>query len=46
MIAVLAGTLGDWFNNSMKVQLYLNRLAAMVFIGLAFKLTVATAKTG
>lgn len=37
-IAVLAGILGGWLNSSPKAQMYLNRLAAMVFIGLALKL--------
>lgn len=42
-IAVLAGTLGGWLNSSPKAQLYLNRVAGVVFAGLAFKLVTATA---
>lgn len=37
-IAVLAGSLGDWLQNSAKAQIYLNRLAGIVFIGLAANL--------
>lgn len=42
-IAVLAGILGGWLNNSPKAQVYLNRVSGVVFAGLAFKL--ATART-
>lgn len=37
-IAILAGSLGDWLQNSPKAQIYLNRLAGIVFIGLAANL--------
>jgi len=42
-IAVLAGTLGGWLNNSPKAQVYLNRIAGVVFAGLALKLVTVTA---
>lgn len=41
-IAVLAGTLGGWLNSSPKAQIYLNRVAGVVFAGLAFKLVTAS----
>lgn len=37
-VAILAGTLGQWFSRSHRVQIALNRLAGVVFIGLALKL--------
>lgn len=44
-IAVLSGTLGGWLNNSPKAQVYLNRMAGMVFAGLALKLVTSSANT-
>jgi len=41
-IAILAGILGGWLNNSPKAQLYLNRLAGTVFTGLALKLLTSS----
>ena len=41
-IAILAGTLGSWFNDSPKAQVALNRIAGTVFAGLALKLITAT----
>jgi threonine/homoserine/homoserine lactone efflux protein len=38
LIAVLAGSLGDWLNSSPKAQLYLNRTAGIVLAALAVKL--------
>jgi threonine/homoserine/homoserine lactone efflux protein len=40
-IALLAGTLGQWLNRSSRIQKYLNRLAGVVFVGLALKLASA-----
>lgn len=37
-IALLAGSLGQWLNRSPKVQIVMNRLAGVVFVGLALKL--------
>ena len=37
-VALLAGALGDWLNRSNKVQVVINRIAGIVFIGLALKL--------
>jgi len=37
-IAILAGTLGEWLNRSIRVQKILNWLAGAVFLGLALKL--------
>jgi threonine/homoserine/homoserine lactone efflux protein len=34
----MAGTLGTWFTQSDSNQIYLNRIAAVVFVGLAVKL--------
>ena len=42
-IAVLAGELGDWLNNSPKAQVTLNRVTGVVFTGLALKLVTASA---
>lgn len=41
-IAVLAGTLGSWLNDSPKAQIVLNRVAGTVFAGLALKLVSTT----
>lgn len=37
-IALLAGTLGHWFSSSSRAQKSLNRIAGVVFLGLALKL--------
>lgn len=37
-VALLAGTIGEWLNTSSKAQLVLNRVAGVVFVGLALKL--------
>lgn len=37
-ISLLAGTLGQWFSGSDKAQKILNRIAGVVFLGLAIKL--------
>ncbi len=37
-IALLAGTIGGWLNRSPRTQVVMNRLAGMVFVGLALKL--------
>jgi threonine/homoserine/homoserine lactone efflux protein len=37
-IALLAGTLGSWLTRSNKAQIVMNRVAAVVFVGLALKL--------
>ncbi|MGO1500764.1 MAG: LysE family translocator [Marinobacter sp.] len=42
-VAILAGQLGGWLNNSPKAQVYLNRIAGAVFTGLALKLATASA---
>lgn len=42
-IALVAGTLGTWLARSNKNQIYLNRIAGAVFIGLAAKLVTASA---
>lgn len=42
-IAVLAGQLGGWLNNSARAQLYLNRVTGVVFAGLALKLLSTSA---
>ena len=39
-IATLAGTLGQWLNRSDRVQKNMNKLAGVVFLGLALKLIV------
>ena len=41
-IAVLAGSLGSWLANSPKNQVYLSRVAGIVFSGLALKLVTST----
>jgi len=40
-IALLAGMLGNWLKRSTVVQRILNRLTAMVFVGLAIRLAVS-----
>lgn len=40
-IAVLAGTLGQWLDRSLRVQVMLNRLAGLVFVALAIKLATS-----
>ncbi len=40
-IALLAGALGAWLNHLPKAQIYLNRIAGVVFTGLALKLMTA-----
>lgn len=42
LIAVLAGSLGSWLNDSPKAQLYLNRTAGVVLVVLALKLASST----
>jgi threonine/homoserine/homoserine lactone efflux protein len=37
-IALLAGTLGSWLTRSDKAQITMNRVASLVFVGLALKL--------
>ncbi len=41
-IALLSGAIGDWFNRSDKAQIYLNRVAGIVFVALATKLLLST----
>lgn len=41
-IAVAAGQLGGWLQNSPKAQIYLNRVAGTVFTALAIKLVTST----
>lgn len=40
-VALVAGWLGDWLQDTPKAQIWLNRLAGVVFIGLALKLMSA-----
>ena len=40
-IALLAGTLGTLLSQSPKIQVYLNRIAGTIFVGLALKLATA-----
>lgn len=40
-IALLAGTLGQWMGRSQKAQRVMNRVAGVVFLGLALKLATA-----
>jgi len=42
-IAFLAGTIGTWLNQSPKAQVYLNRIAGTVFVGLSLKLVTSNA---
>ena len=37
-IALLAGSIGQWLNRSPKTQVVMNRMAGVVFVGLALKL--------
>ena len=37
-IALLAGSIGRWLNRSPKTQVIMNRMAGVVFVGLALKL--------
>jgi threonine/homoserine/homoserine lactone efflux protein len=37
-ISLLAGAIGQWLTRSPKTQVIINRLAAVVFVGLAVKL--------
>lgn len=41
-IAVMGGVLGAWFQNSPRAQQILNRVAAVVFVGLAIKLAASS----
>jgi threonine/homoserine/homoserine lactone efflux protein len=41
-IALAAGSLGNWLNNSPKAQVYLNRIAGTVFAALALKLVTTS----
>lgn len=40
-IAFMAGTIGNWFRQSPKTQSFLNKLAGLVFIGLALNLLIS-----
>ncbi|MDF7800048.1 LysE family translocator [Pontiellaceae bacterium B1224] len=40
-IALLAGMLGDWLNKSPRAQSMLNKIAGVVFVGLALKIATA-----
>lgn len=44
-IACLGGRLASWFNKSPKAQIILNRLAALVFLGLALALVLSGGAT-
>ena len=39
-VALLAGSLGQWLNRSARAQRVMNRIAGMVFVGLALKLAM------
>jgi len=41
-IALLAGSIGQWLNRSPRTQVVMNRVAGMVFVGLALKLATTT----
>jgi threonine/homoserine/homoserine lactone efflux protein len=41
-IAMAAGSLGNWLNNSPKAQIYLNRIAGTVFAALALRLATSS----
>lgn len=41
-VALLSGTLKNWFNRSRHAQRMINKLAGMVFVGLAVKLATTT----
>ncbi len=40
-IALLAGTMGQWLQRSNKVQMIMNRIAGIIFVGLALKLATS-----
>lgn len=40
-IALLAGILGQWFTQSLKARIVMNRMAGLVFVGLALKLATS-----
>lgn len=40
-VAMLAGTLGEWLKNSYRARSILNKIAGIVFLGLAVKLVMA-----
>jgi threonine/homoserine/homoserine lactone efflux protein len=42
IIAILAGTIGTWLNESPRAQIIMNRVAAVIFIVLAIKLGAAS----
>jgi len=44
-VAVLSGSLGRWLTSSPRNQVYLNRVAGIVFFGLALKLVTSTVNT-
>ncbi len=41
-IAMAAGSLGNWLSQSPKAQVYMNRIAGTVFVGLALKLATTS----
>ena len=41
-IAMIAGSLGNWLSRSPKAQIYMNRIAGTVFVGLALKLATTS----
>ena len=41
-IALMAGTIGGWLNRSPKTQVIMNRVAGLVFVGLALKLVTTS----
>lgn len=41
-VVVMAGSLGEWLNRSPKAQLIMNRLAGVIFVGMAIKLVTAS----
>lgn len=45
LIACLAGSLSQWFTQSYKNLMYLNRIAGAVFVGLAVKLMLSSVNT-
>lgn len=44
MISFLSAIIGGWLSNSEKAQRYLNKIAGMVFVALAFKLVTSDSK--
>ncbi|MCG8642701.1 MAG: LysE family translocator [Desulfobacterales bacterium] len=44
-IALLAGTIGGWLSRSPKAQVYMNRAAGTLFVGLALRLAADTASS-